>query len=91
MKKKLPNVWKCCEGTGYFAENYKIKEEAFEAILGEIMLEEEDIERTADNLEKVFLRKCLDCESYWTGDDVCGECGQMRLSKRGHWAWYLAC
>lgn len=33
--------------------------------------------------------KCLDCESYWTSDDVCGECGEYRLSKRAKWCWYF--
>lgn len=30
----------------------------------------------------VFLSRCLDCNSYWINDDVCGECGEYRLSKK---------
>jgi len=33
--------------------------------------------------------ECLDCGSYWISDDVCGECGEYRLSKRGRECWYI--
>lgn len=33
--------------------------------------------------KEISMRKCLDCESYWFDEDgVCGECGELRLSKR---------
>lgn len=37
----------------------------------------------------VFLSICLDCESYWINDDVCGECGEYRLSKRQKQAYFF--
>jgi len=90
MKKKKPITYKCIEGTGYFAENCTTKEEAWELILGELPdSEHDDFDRTIDELQEVIMRPCIDCRSAWTGDDVCGECGEHRLSKRGYYAWYL--
>lgn len=38
----------------------------------------------------VFLSKCLDCESFWINEDeICGDCGEMRLSKRQKHAYYF--
>jgi DNA-directed RNA polymerase subunit RPC12/RpoP len=33
--------------------------------------------------------KCLDCGSHWISDDVCGECGEYRLSKKGRELFYF--
>lgn len=41
------------------------------------------------NAKLVFMSKCLDCESFWTNEDVCGECGEYRLSKRQHPAYFF--
>jgi len=91
MKKKMPSAYRCIENTGYFAENCKTKEEAWELIQGEMPdSEDDDFPYTIANLEEVEFRPCLDCHSAWTGDDVCGDCGEARLSKRGYLAWYLA-
>ena len=93
-KKKQPISYKCVEGTGYFAENCT-KEEAIELILAEIPdSEDDDFQEihnvTIDKLEQVVMRKCLDCETFWVDeDDTCGDCGENRLSKRFHYAWYL--
>ncbi len=37
----------------------------------------------------VFMSKCLDCETYWTNEDVCGDCGESRLSKRAKPAYFF--
>lgn len=42
------------------------------------------------NARVVYLSKCLDCESYWINEDVCGDCGEYRLSKRQHEAYYFS-
>lgn len=90
MTKKQPVSYPDVEGNGYFAENCT-REEAWELILGELPdSEDKDFDRTIDELQQVAMHKCLDCGSYWTGDDVCGECGEARLSRRFHYAWYLS-
>lgn len=33
--------------------------------------------------------KCLDCLSRWISDDVCGECGEYRLSKRAEQVYFI--
>jgi hypothetical protein len=92
MKNKQSVAFKCVEGTGYFAENCKTREEAFELIRGEHPDgEDNDFDRTADELNEVIMYPCLDCKSSWVSDDVCGECGEYRLSKRGKAVWYLEC
>lgn len=89
MKKKQPTSYRCCEGTGYFAENCT-REEAFELISADHPDgEDEDFQYTAEDLKEVTMRPCKDCGSSWTGDDICGECGEDRLSKRSYRAWYL--
>ena len=92
MKKKLPKAYRCCEGTGYFAENCT-KEEAWKLVLEEMHdWKDDNFSHTIDELTEVMMRKCLDCGSYWVdSDDGCGECGESRLSKRFHYAWYLVC
>jgi len=38
----------------------------------------------------ILMRKCLDCDSYWFDEDgICGECGEMRLSKRERGAYWF--
>lgn len=39
------------------------------------------------DVQEVTMHECLDCRSYWVSDDVCGECGEMRLSKRCKYAY----
>lgn len=39
--------------------------------------------------KEAYLRKCLDCDSYWVSEDVCGECGEYRLSKREKFCYYV--
>lgn len=43
-----------------------------------------------DDLKEVVMRPCLDCNSSWVSDDVCGDCGEHRLSKRSYKAWTLS-
>lgn len=88
--KKQPTSYRCLEGTGYFAENCETKEQAWELILEEHPdSDDADFDRTIDELKQVWMRPCLDCQSAWVSDDVCGECGEPRLSKRGYFVWYL--
>lgn len=90
MKKKQPVAFQCSENTGYFAENCATREEAFDLIRAEHPDgEDADFSFTAEDLKEVKMRQCIDCHSAWTGDDVCGECGESRLSKRFYYAWYL--
>jgi hypothetical protein len=44
---------------------------------------------TEDSIKHAIMYKCLDCESYWISDDVCGDCGEYRLSKRAIPCWYV--
>ena len=93
MKNKIPTAYRCIENTGYFAENCKTKEEAWELIQCEAPdAEDDDFPYTIADLQQVEMRPCLDCGTAWaTDDNVCGECGEPRLSKRGYLAWYLEC
>lgn len=43
----------------------------------------------ASDGREVATYKCLDCGSYWISDDVCGECGEYRLSKRAKYCFYF--
>ncbi len=43
-----------------------------------------------DDMELTTSYKCLDCGSFWISDDVCGECGEFRLSKRPIPTYYLS-
>lgn len=91
MKKKHPISYRCVEGTGYFAENCS-KEEAWQLILAELGVDENnETSYVIDNLQQVEMRKCLDCGSFWSDSNECGECGEQRMSKRFHLAWYLEC
>lgn len=39
---------------------------------------------------EISMRKCLDCESFWSDEDgICGECSEMRLSKREIPAYWI--
>ena len=91
MEKKQPTTYRDVEGNGYFAENCKTKEEAFELICADYPhADDEDFARTAEELKSVRMRKCLDCDSYWVDEDgTCGDCGEQRLSKRWNQAWFL--
>lgn len=42
------------------------------------------------NAKEVRMSKCLDCGSWWTGDNTCGECGEFRLSRRGRYYWQFS-
>lgn len=44
---------------------------------------------TPKDARLVHMSICLDCNSYWINDDVCGECGEYRLSKRYHEAYFF--
>lgn len=44
---------------------------------------------TPKNARIVFMSVCLDCKSNWINDDVCGECGEYRLSKRQKQAYFF--
>lgn len=45
---------------------------------------------TPKDVHDGFLRKCLDCDSMWMSEDVCGECGEYRLSKREKPCYYVS-
>lgn len=42
-----------------------------------------------DCVHPVEMHRCLDCGSLWISDDVCGECGEPRLSKRILTGWHI--
>ena len=51
---------------------------------------EEMEEYTISSVHLIEMSKCLDCESYWVdGAGQCGECGEMRLSKRVVKGWHI--
>lgn len=41
--------------------------------------------------EFVPMQDCLDCGSGWvtSDDEICGECGEYRLSKKKRWVWWF--
>lgn len=55
------------------------REEARKVVLKEFP---DQLFNNHNRLVEVQMRKCLDCGSYWVSDDICGECGEDRLSKR---------
>lgn len=81
MKKKIINVFEDVENLGNWYITYtKDKEKAWKQAIFDYP--EITKQFTIDDMEEVIMYKCLDCESYWVSDDVCGECGEYRLSKR---------
>lgn len=77
-----------CENKGnYFVLGVKGPMEAL-MLLGIHYPETKDKFKPKDAKE-AYLRKCLDCESYWMSEDMCGDCGEYRLSKREKSCYYV--
>lgn len=87
MKKK-PEASEDVEISGnYYALYCKNREEAWRVVIEDYP--EAVQSYTIDSFEEVIMYKCLDCNSMWVSDDVCGECGEFRLSKKQIPAYYL--
>lgn len=69
----------------FFVEGAKNNEEAMKYL--EFEYPETKGQFLLKDVQEVTMHKCLDCESYWVSDDVCGECGEMRLSNRCKYAY----
>ncbi len=72
----------------YLISYFSSKEDAWHCVIGEFPEIMEDYE--IDDMELTTSYKCLDCGSFWISDDVCGECGEFRLSKRPIPTYYLS-
>lgn len=73
----------------YFVDNAATKQIAYDALIRDYPEAKEMY--TAEDAEKVWMAKCLDCESYWViSDGTCGECGETQLSKRTKESWQFA-
>lgn len=89
MKKTAYAAYQNIEERGeYFVEGFEDKLSAL------LYLETEYPETkdmfTVEDIEDVDMSICLDCETYWVNDEgICGDCGEMRLSKRSHQAYYF--
>jgi ribosomal protein L32 len=88
---KIPKrikVFEDIENRGYYiVEGANSPEEALKYLALEYP-ETKDIFK-AEQGKSVRMYKCLDCESYWISEDVCGECGEYRLSKKSRQAYYF--
>lgn len=63
----------------YYIQFAKDKNEAWEVAIAEYPQILENYKK--EDLQIDTMYRCLDCQSYWISDDVCGECGEYRLSK----------
>jgi hypothetical protein len=88
MKKKLEIYRDCEDSDSYFVEGVDGEVSALMQI--EINYPEAKGVFKPKDGRLVLMSKCLDCESWWINeDDLCGECGEPRLSKRAHHAYYF--
>ncbi len=88
QNKKSVEVYQSYDRDAYFVENATDAKSALKS------LEEEYPEVVGQYFEgdakSVMMSMCLDCETFWINDDlVCGDCGEMRLSKRQKQAYYF--
>lgn len=87
-KKKETQVFEDCENPGsYLISYFKNREDAWKCALKEYP--EIAIKYTIDDMQLTHTNKCLDCLSSWIGDDLCGECGEPRLSRINVPTYYL--
>jgi|JI10StandDraft_1071094.scaffolds.fasta_scaffold614744_3 hypothetical protein len=86
--KKSVEVYQSYYRDAYFVENatdaksaLKYLEEEYPEVVGQY---------SEGDAKSVMMSRCLDCETFWVNDDwVCGDCGEMRLSKRQKQAYYF--
>lgn len=87
MKKQI-EVFRDVENSGSFlVYNAKDKKEALLTL--EFEYPEVKGEFKIKDIKDTFSYKCLDCLSYWISEDVCGECGEDRLSKKAIQVFYF--
>lgn len=68
--------------TGWYVEGASNLKEAAEYLNNKYLDEDQGVYKESDG-RIARLHKCLDCDMAWehSGDYMCGECGEYRLSK----------
>lgn len=87
IPKRIELFKDCEQELSYFVGGAKNNEEALKYF--EIEYPEMKGVFLLPEIQEVSMYKCLDCGSYWVSDDVCGECGEFRLSRKGKEYYHL--